>query len=208
MVRANERPRFPARSGRAIVASTARCPAPPSSPEFGARTSPLLLSILSSGSSPCLQRFAREASEASEAMALMASSGAGAAEGGDGRKAGELNGAKILLVEDEFLIALDLQILLYRLGCDVLGPVGSVAESLVLLRHERPDAAVLDINLRDGIVTPVVERLDAMKVPFVLVTARDTSMLNHPRLLGIPALSKPVEERALRQGIESLLRDA
>lgn len=145
---------------------------------------------------------------ASEAMALMAAPGTGA-EGEGSRKASGLNGAKILLVEDEFLIALDLQILLYRLGCDVLGPVGSVAEALVLLRHERPDAAVLDINLRDGIVTPVIERLDVMEVPFVLVTARDTSMFSHPRLQATPALSKPVEERALRDGIENLLqRDA
>jgi two-component system, response regulator PdtaR len=88
----------------------------------------------------------------------------------------------------------------------VLGPVGSVAEALVLLRHERPDAAVLDINLRDGIVTPVIERLDVMEVPFVLVTARDTSMFSHPRLQATPALSKPVEERALRDGIENLLQ--
>src|SRR6187397_666418 len=58
---------------------------------------------------------------ASEAMALMAAPGTGA-EGEGSRKASGLNGAKILLVEDEFLIALDLQILLYRLGCDVLGP--------------------------------------------------------------------------------------
>jgi DNA-binding response OmpR family regulator len=145
---------------------------------------------------------------ASEAMALMAAPITGA-QGEESRKAGGLNGAKILLVEDEFLIALDLQILLYRLGCDVLGPVGSVAEALVLLRHELPDAAVLDINLRDGIVTPVIERLDGMEVPFVLVTARDTSRFSHPRLLSTPALSKPVEERALRHGIESLLqRDA
>lgn len=125
---------------------------------------------------------------------------------GSGAEEREVEGAKILLVEDEFLIALDLQILLYRLGCDVLGPVGSVAEALVLLRHDRPDAAVLDINLRDGLVTPVIERLSVMDVPFVLVTARDTSALDDPRLLDTPAMSKPVEERALRAGLARLLR--
>ncbi len=132
----------------------------------------------------------------------------GGAPGQDGERseADDLNGAKILLVEDEFLIALDLQILLYRLGCDVLGPVGSVAEALVLLRHERPDAAVLDINLRDGIVTPVIERLTMMNVPFVLVTARDATRLEDPRLRDTPALCKPVEEQALRHGLERLLQ--
>jgi two-component SAPR family response regulator len=131
-------------------------------------------------------------------------------DGARGERAGrheadELEGAKILLVEDEFLIALDLQILLYRLGCDVLGPVGSVAEALVLLRHDRPDAALLDINLRDGLVTPVIERLNGMAVPFVLVTGRDTSNLKDPHLVATPALSKPVEEPALRRGLERLL---
>ena len=141
-------------------------------------------------------------------MTLMAAPDAGA-EGEGSRKASGLNGAKILLVEDEFLIALDLQILLYRLGCDVLGPVGSVAEALVLLRHERPDAAVLDINLRDGIVTPVIERLDRWRCRSSWSPRATRALFSHPRLQATPALSKPVEERALRDGIENLLqRDA
>ena len=157
---------------------------------------------------PVTSPFHGLAVSADEVMACMApdESAAAAAQGPGGREAGDLDTAKILLVEDEFLIALDLQILLYRLGCDVLGPVGSVAEALVLLRHDRPDAAVLDINLRDGLVTPVIERLRAMEVPFVLVTARDTARLDDPRLLSLPALSKPVDERSLRQGLERLLR--
>lgn len=116
-----------------------------------------------------------------------------------------LAGSRVLLVEDEFVIALDFQIMLYRFGCEVLGPVGSVAEALVILRHERPDAAVLDVNLRDGLVVPVAERLTGMGVPFVLVTARDTRRLAHPLLAGAPSLAKPVEERDLQVGIDRLL---
>ena len=135
------------------------------------------------------------------------------ADGAGGEPAGrheadELEGAKILLVEDEFLIAFDLQILLYRLGCDVLGPVGSVAEALVLLPHDRPDAAILDINLRYVLVTPVIERMNVMALPFVLVTGRDTSNLKDPHLVATPALSKSVEEPALRRGLERLLHGA
>ena len=109
------------------------------------------------------------------------------------------------MVEDEFVIALDLQLALYRLGCEVLGPVASVAEALVLLRHERPDAAVLDINLRDGLVTPVAQQLIVMGVPFVLVTARDTRHLADGLLRNAPTLGKPVSEEMLRRGILRLL---
>lgn len=123
---------------------------------------------------------------------------------GDGREE-LLAGARVLLVEDEFVIALDFQILLYRFGCEVLGPVGSVAEALVILRHERPDAALLDVNLRDGLVVPVAERLTAMAVPFLLVTARDARRLAEPVLQGAPALGKPVDERELGRSLGRLL---
>jgi two-component SAPR family response regulator len=116
-----------------------------------------------------------------------------------------VSGRRVLVVEDEFVIALDLQLALYRLGCEVLGPVASVAEALVLLRHERPDAAVLDINLRDGLVTPVAQQLIVMGVPFVLVTARDTRHLADGLLRNAPTLGKPVSEEMLRRGILRLL---
>jgi two-component system, response regulator PdtaR len=111
----------------------------------------------------------------------------------------------VLLVEDEFVIALDFQILLYRFGCEVLGPVGSVAEALVILRHERPDVALLDVNLRDGLVVPVAERLAAMAVPFLLVTARDSRRLAEPLLQAAPALGKPVDERELLRSLVWLM---
>jgi two-component system, response regulator PdtaR len=126
----------------------------------------------------------------------------------DGPGAGRerlLAGAKVLLVEDEFVIALDFQILLYRFGCEVLGPVGSVAEALVILRHERPDVALLDVNLRDGLVVPVAERLAAMAVPFLLVTARDSRRLAEPLLQQAPSLGKPVDERELLRSLARLM---
>ena len=83
-----------------------------------------------------------------------------------------LAGARVLVVEGEFVIAVDHQVLLWRFGCEVLGPMASAAEVLVLLRHERPDAALLDVGLADGQAVPVAEALRAAGVPFVLVTGR------------------------------------
>ena len=52
----------------------------------------------------------------------------------------DLAGARVLVVEDEFLIALEVEVLLRDFGCEVLGPVPSVVRALELLGRERPDA--------------------------------------------------------------------
>jgi CheY-like chemotaxis protein len=75
------------------------------------------------------------------------------------------------VVEDEFIVADELGLYLRDLGCVVLGPTNSVAATLALLEGARPDAAILDVRLPDGFVTPVAERLAGAGVPFLLVTA-------------------------------------
>ncbi len=62
---------------------------------------------------------------------------------------------RILVVEDEFLIAMELDMTLRSAGYQVLGPVTTVTAALELLRAERPDAAVLDVDLEGEWVTPV-----------------------------------------------------
>src|SRR5215212_8822543 len=71
------------------------------------------------------------------------------------------DGRLVLVVEDEFLIAMDLELLLRRHGWRVLGPAATVAEALRLLADERPDVALLDLNLRGELATPVAEELRA-----------------------------------------------
>jgi DNA-binding response OmpR family regulator len=78
---------------------------------------------------------------------------------------------QILVVEDETLIAMELELALTEAGFDVIGPVPEVTAALALLARRRPDAAVLDVSLRGERVTPVAEALRAMRVPFVLTSA-------------------------------------
>ena len=80
------------------------------------------------------------------------------------------DGRLVLVVEDEFLIAMDLTLLLHQHGWRVLGPAATVADALRLLRGETPDVALLDVNLRGEPVTAVAEELRARGVPFVLLT--------------------------------------
>ena len=115
------------------------------------------------------------------------------------------DGRLVLVVEDEFLIAMDLELLLRRHGWRVLGPAATVAGALRLLRGGAPDVALLDVNLRGEPVTPVAEALRARGVPFVLASAHDGHGLGVAALAGAPSVGKPTDERrllaALRQAV-------
>jgi two-component system, response regulator PdtaR len=106
-------------------------------------------------------------------------------------------GPLVLVVEDEFLLAMDLELLLEGHGYRVLGPAATVAEALRLLAAATPDAALLDVNLRGEMVTPVAGRLRALGVPFVLASAYDRPELAAAELAGAPNVGKPTSERRL-----------
>jgi DNA-binding response OmpR family regulator len=108
-------------------------------------------------------------------------------------------GRLVLVVEDEALLALDLEARLGRHGWRVLGPAATVAQALRLLEGggPLPDVALLDANLRGEMATPVAERLRALGVPFVVASAYDGARLAALGLGGAPAVGKPSRERAL-----------
>jgi len=110
----------------------------------------------------------------------------------------------ILVVEDEFLIAMELEAILTAHGFVVIGPVATVDGALDLLKRQRPDAAVLDVNLRGTAVTPVAATLREMNVPFVIATAYRSSDLPADNALREAVIvGKPIKEAAL---LEILLR--
>src|SRR3954454_10127358 len=84
--------------------------------------------------------------------------------GRDRRMAGERK-RRILVVEDEALIAMDLERIVRCAGCAVLGPVGRAEEALRLAPEERPDAAILDIELADGDSFAVADALARPRGP-------------------------------------------
>jgi hypothetical protein len=71
----------------------------------------------------------------------------------------------VLIVEDEFLIAMDLDLILSRHGWAVIGPAATVAEALRLLQAEQPAVAILDVTLKDGAVSPVAVALRERTCP-------------------------------------------
>ena len=105
---------------------------------------------------------------------------------------GHLMGRSVLLVEDEMMIAWDIEQTLTHAGMRVLGPASSVGRAMRLLESERPDAAILDLNLRGELVTPVARRLRELEVPFVLATAYNHLRSGEMEFDGVENLGKPV----------------
>lgn len=77
---------------------------------------------------------------------------------------------RILVVEDEYLIAMELDGTLRAAGYRVIGPAPDIDAALELLKLEQPDAAILDVDLGGEWVTPVAKVLHAMSVPFLLTS--------------------------------------
>jgi DNA-binding LytR/AlgR family response regulator len=119
----------------------------------------------------------------------------------------DLAGLRILIVEDEFLLAMELETLLQQRGCMVLGPVSSVGQALTVLDGEQPDVALLDVNLKGERATPVAAALHARGVPFILITGYSVLQLSEPELRAAPRIDKPVNCRALKRAVASALSD-
>jgi DNA-binding NtrC family response regulator len=104
-----------------------------------------------------------------------------------------LAGSRVLVVEDEALIALSISEMLTDAEGVPVGPAASIREARQLIRNVAVlDAAVLDVNLADGSVTPILEALSARGIPTVIYTGGvvpEDVRRRHPDLI---ALSKPV----------------
>jgi CheY-like chemotaxis protein len=117
----------------------------------------------------------------------------------------KLTGRRILVVEDEALVAMLVEDALLDAGAIVLGPVATVAEALALLVQETPDVAVLDLNLAGETSTPVADRLVTMGVPFVVATGYGADGLP-PGHATVPVLAKPYDPDDLTTALGRLCR--
>ncbi len=102
-----------------------------------------------------------------------------------------LDGARVLIAEDELLVAADLADHLEGFGAKVVGPAETVLQAGHLAATERLDAALLDFNLLDGNIAPLLDVLAARRVPTVLYTGSrvpDELIGGHPL---VTAIMKP-----------------
>ncbi|MEH3158487.1 MAG: response regulator [Sphingomonas taxi] len=115
-----------------------------------------------------------------------------------------LLGRRILVIEDEYMIADDLATALRVDGAEVIGPVASLGQGMQLMAQGGPfDAAVLDINLRGTLAYPLLDRLIAADVPVLLSTGYDAGMIPE-RYRHLPRCDKPVSAARLLQAVACL----
>lgn len=88
-----------------------------------------------------------------------------------------LEGLRVLVVEDEFLVATLIEDMLTSAGCLVSGPVPRLAEALDAVHGGTFDAAVLDVNLAGDRIDPVADVLSRRNIPFVFVTGYSAGAL-------------------------------
>ncbi|HZT17782.1 MAG TPA: response regulator [Dongiaceae bacterium] len=111
---------------------------------------------------------------------------------------------RVLVIEDEGLVALQLQQELRDLGYRVVGPASSVETALQLIDAESIEVALLDINLRGESALPVAAALHRRGIPFAVVTGYGTERMDG--LLGqVPCLLKPFLASDLAELFRELL---
>ena len=112
-----------------------------------------------------------------------------------GRRA---SGLRVLVVEDENMIALLLEDMLVELGHTVVGPVARLDKALEMAQREAFDVAILDVNINGGEVYPIAEALAARGIPFVFSTGYDKKSLP-AAYCDRPALQKPFQRHDLEK---------
>lgn len=111
-------------------------------------------------------------------------------------QAADLRGRRVLVVEDDYIIASDLAFVLEDRGVEVIGPAPSVEEALKLIAEVELDGAMLDINLGKETSYPIADALTKRDVPFIFVTGYDVIVVPTAHA-DVPRLEKPIRAETL-----------
>ena len=109
-----------------------------------------------------------------------------------------LAGNRVMIVEDEALVAMAVGETLTELGFSVVGPFSRVAEAARALGQRDIDAAILDVNLGGELVYPLADILAAREIPFIFVTGYAIESIDQ-RFDHIPVLQKPIDRGFLER---------
>ena len=118
-------------------------------------------------------------------------------------------GARVLIVEDEQIVAADLEAKLRRLGCELLGTAASGEEALRLAEQARPDVVLMDIQLQGSMLgteaAQIIQRNTG--APIIFITAFADTFVRDPAKMQPPGicLSKPFSSYQLRAALDAVL---
>jgi DNA-binding NarL/FixJ family response regulator len=115
-----------------------------------------------------------------------------------------LAGKRILLAEDEALIALEMKYILEDLGCVVVGPLSSVDRILEDAHRGNLDGALLDVNLRGRQIFDILPRLQKLGLRLIITSGYDDATLFLAAFRAMPRIAKPFAEQDLRRICETV----
>lgn len=114
-----------------------------------------------------------------------------------------LTGLRVLVVEDDLLIAMDLEATLEDFGCVVVGPFERLQKALEAAEGEF-DAAIVDMNLRGEYSFPLIERLREREIPTIVCSGYVDLPEIRQRLAGTPMLPKPCNPQKMLAMLEGM----
>ena len=119
----------------------------------------------------------------------------------------ELSNRKVLVVEDEMMIAMLIEDMLDEFGCELVGPATNVPRALDLIGKERVEIAVLDLNLDGQDTYAIADALQQKNVPFIFATGYGSTGLRK-EYGNRPVLQKPFQARDLETALAQALADS
>lgn len=119
---------------------------------------------------------------------------------------GGVTGCRVLVVEDETLIALLIEDILAAMECEVVGPISKLEAALEVAKDGTFDIAILDVTIRGGKVYPVAEELLARNIPFVLASGYGDWALP-PSLRDQRRLTKPFTAAEMEEQVRLLFSE-
>jgi DNA-binding response OmpR family regulator len=119
-----------------------------------------------------------------------------------------LEGVGVLVVEDDYFIASDIEQMLTREGARVIGPFSRAEQAREMLQQtDLPAAAVLDINVGGAMIYPLAEELRGANVPFVFATGYDANVIPE-QFKTVRRVAKPLERHRLVDTLTEILRES
>ena len=115
---------------------------------------------------------------------------------------------RILVAEDEMIVAFDLCDTVEEAGFEVQGPHAGISDAMLAFQKEKPDLAILDIELDDGIVFPLAQKLAAEHVPIIFHSGRHSREEVEARFPKAVTLAKPCPPTTMLETVNEVLKAA
>ena len=117
----------------------------------------------------------------------------------------EFDGLTALIVEDQLLIAMDLEQILKDAGVRVLATLASTREAIDFLQQYSPHFAILDVDLGEETCEPIARLMLKQQTPFLFATGYDDTGIIPADLAAVPVVHKPFDRRAILDSLRAAL---